>query len=58
VVSESKEQMTEVAKQPEDKTAIQVSVSTAERLAKLKGFKESYDDVIIKLLDERTDTVV
>jgi hypothetical protein len=59
VVSETSTGKEQVEQKPdEDKTAIQLRVSTAERLAKLKGFKESYDDVVVKLLDERTDRVV
>ena len=50
------EKIEPVAKQPNDKTAIQVSVSTAERLSKLKGFKDSYNDVLVKLLNERDKT--
>ncbi len=48
----------EQAGKPDDKTAIQITRATAERLIKLKGFKESYEDVIVKLLNERPDRVV
>lgn len=36
-----------------EKTQIQIRVKTAERLKKLVGFNESYDDVITRLLDAK-----
>lgn len=39
-------------------TMITLRKTTAQRLMALKQLGESYDDVLVKLLDERTDKVV
>ena len=39
-------------------TMITLRKTTAQRLMSLKQLGESYDDVLVKLLDERTDRVV